>query len=348
MVVPLIKDGHCAPPTNGSLSRLPIKITGIGSCLPDRVLTNEYFENQKILSTTSKWIMRRTGIKERRIAKPDEYTSDLALRAAQRAMDMAGITPKDIDLILAATVTPDNIFPTLACWIQKRLECNDVGAVDLSAACSGFVYCLGMARNMMTMDGYQNVLVVGAETLSRITDYEDRETCIIFADGSGAAILQPCEDESSWMGPAFLCAQGRPDLLIVPGGGSRQPATVESVTRHDHFMKMSGRELFKFVVQRCVEMIEFELKRHQLSIDDIKYIIPHQANQRIMDTIADRFSIPREKVFSNIEFVGNTSSASIPIALDQLHREGKIERGDLLMLCAFGGGITWASSVVKW
>jgi 3-oxoacyl-[acyl-carrier-protein] synthase-3 len=220
--------------------------------------------------------------------------------------------------------------------------------MDLSAACSGFIYGLGVARNMIALDGYRNVLLVGADTLSKITDWQDRETCILFGDGAGAAVLQPCEEDSSWIGPTFMAAQGRPDILIVPGGGSRQPATIESVERRDHFMKMKGREVFRFVVHRCMQMIKQELKRHSVGIGDIKYFIPHQANQRILDTIAERFDIPPSKVFSNIARVGNTSGASIAIGLDELNRDGLLERGDLLMFLAFGGGLTWASTVVKW
>jgi 3-oxoacyl-[acyl-carrier-protein] synthase-3 len=223
-----------------------------------------------------------------------------------------------------------------------------VGALDISAACSGFIYGLSVARSMIIANCYKNVLLVGAETLSKITDWNDRETCILFADGAGAAILQPCENGTSWMGPAFLAAKGAPEILSVPGGGSRQPATVESVERRDHFMKMQGREVFRFVVHRCIQMIKRELKRHSLTIRDIKYFIPHQANQRILDTIAQKFDIPKEKVFSNISHVGNTSSASVAIGLDELNREGLIQRGDLLMLLAFGAGLTWASTVIRW
>ena len=215
-------------------------------------------------------------------------------------MEAAGVTARDIDLIIASTITPDNIFPNLACWLQKRLECRKVGAFDLSSACSGFVYGLGMARNAIAMDGYRNVLLVGAETLSKITDWEDRETCILFADGAGAAVLQPCGEGESWIGRPFLAAEGRPEVLIVPGGGSRKPASMESVRNRDHFMKMAGREVFKFAVKQCVQMIRREFDLHGLTMDDIRYFVLHQANQRILDAVAERFRIPDGKVFSNI------------------------------------------------
>ena len=334
--------------TKKNVRNIPIRIAGMGACLPENVVTNEDLAASPDLDTTSKWIEQRTGIKERHIALPGECTSDFAVKAAEQAMKEAGIKASDIDLILAATITPDNIFPTLACWLQKRLGCREIGSLDLTAACSGFVYGLGMARSMITTDGLENVLLVGAETLSKITDWTDRETCIIFADGAGAAVLQPCEEGSSWIGPPFLAAQGEPDILIVPGGGSRKPATVETVENRDHFMKMSGRDVFRFVVERCLQMVDLELTRHNVTLDEIKYIVPHQANQRILDLIADRLKMPREKIFSNIEHVGNTSSASIPIALAEMESKGLIERGDLLLLCAYGGGLTWASVLIKW
>lgn len=326
--------------------RASVYIAGIGACLPDRIVSNE--DLVKNLDTNVEWIEQRTGIKKRHIADDDQCTSDFAVVASERAMARAGVTAEDIDLIMTATITPDNIFPTLACWLQKRLGCREIGAIDLSAACSGFVYGLGFARNMIALDGYRNILLVGAETLSKITDPRDRETCVIFADGAGAAVLQPSTNGISWMGPAFLASQGRPDLLSVPGGGSRQPATVESVQQGDHYMKMAGRQVFKFVVGRCADMIRLEFDRHRISVDDIKYIIPHQANQRIMDAIADRLGLPRGKVYSNIASVGNTSAASVPIAMAEMDRKGLIRRGDLLLLCVFGGGITWASMVLKW
>ncbi|MHC4660450.1 MAG: beta-ketoacyl-ACP synthase III, partial [Planctomycetota bacterium] len=317
--------------------KAPVRIAGIGSCLPEKIVTNDDIAKMPDLDTSDEWITQRTGIKKRHIARDDECTSDIAVVAAERAIKMAGITAKDIDLIISATITPDNIFPTLSNWVQKRLGCNEVGSVDVVAACSGFIYGLGMARNYVVVDGYKNVLLVGAETLSKITDWKDRDTCVLFADGAAAAILQPCEENSSWIGPVFMGSRGLPEVLITPGGGSRIPASHESVDNRDHYMKMAGREVFKIVVNLFETMSKLELERHKLTIDDIKYVIPHQVNQRIMDTVANRQKWPKDKIYSNLERVGNTSSASVPIALTEMVEEGLLERGDLIMSCVFGG-----------
>jgi len=328
--------------------RAPIRIAGIGSCLPEKVVTNDEIANMPDLITSDEWIRKRTGIQQRHIADKDQATSDIAIVAAERAMEMAGITAKDIDLIICATVTPDNIFPTLSNWIQKRLDCNEVGSVDVSAACAGFIYGMGMARNYITLDGYKNILLIGAETLSKIIDWKDRNTCVLFADGAAAAILQPCEEDSSWIGPAFLGSKGMPEVLITPAGGSRIPASHESVDNRQHYMKMAGREVFKIVVKIFEDLARMELERHNLTIDDIKYVVPHQVNQRIMDMVSERLNWPEGKIFSNLWRVGNTSSASVPIALTEMIEKGLIERGDLILSCVFGGGMTWASVIFRW
>jgi len=328
--------------------KAPVRIAGIGSCLPEKCVTNQDIAGMPDLITSDEWIRKRTGIQQRYIAEPDQCTSDIAVVAAERAMEMAGITSKDIDLIICATVTPDNIFPTLGNWLQKRLDCNEIGSFDISAACSGFIYGIGMARNYIMLDGYKNVLVVGAENLSKITDWKDRNTCVLFADGAGAVILQPCEKNSSWVGPVFMGSRGLPEVLITPAGGSKMPASHETVDNRQHYMKMVGREVFKIVVNLFETTAKMELERHNLTIDDIKYVVPHQVNQRIMDMVSERLKWPKGKIFSNLWRVGNTSSASVPIALTEMIEKGLVERGDLILSCVFGGGMTWASVLLRW
>jgi 3-oxoacyl-[acyl-carrier-protein] synthase-3 len=320
----------------------------MGSCLPDRIVTNEDIANMPGLITSDDWITRKTGIRERHIARDDETTSDIAVVAAERAMEMAGITSKDLDLIICATVTPDTHFPTLSNWLQEKLGCNEIGSMDVAAACSGFIYSLGMARNYILLDGYKNVLVVGAENLSKILDWEDRNTCVIFADGAGAAVLQPCEEGSSWLGPTYLGSRCMPEATTKPAGGAKMPASHETVENRQHYIKMVGRQVFNVAVEKFEQLARLELKRHNLSIDDIKYVIPHQVNQNIIDIVSEKLGWREGKVFSNLEHTGNTSSAAVPIALSEMLEQGLIERGDLLLSCVFGAGMTWASIVIKW
>jgi 3-oxoacyl-[acyl-carrier-protein] synthase-3 len=322
-----------------------IALRGTGSCLPARVLPNAEFA--RTLETTDEWIQTRTGIRERRIAGPGETTATMGLTAARRALEMADLTPQDLDLIVCATVTPEMLFPSTACFIQAGLGCRPVGAFDLLAACSGFVYGLAVGSQFVRTGAYRNVLVVGAETLSRIVDYTDRGSCILFGDGAGAAVLSATRDAGRGVRYFRLYADGNNyELLHMPGGGSRYPASIKTVTEGMHTMKINGREVYKFAVTRMQELIHEAMTDCCLTIDDIALVIPHQVNQRIIDSAVRHMNFPPEKVMGNLERYGNTSAASVPIALDEAMRTGRLRAGDTVLLVAFGGGFTWASAVV--
>ncbi|MFN0066585.1 MAG: beta-ketoacyl-ACP synthase III [Limisphaerales bacterium] len=321
-------------------------ITGVGSYLPDRVLTNADLE--RMVETTDDWITTRTGIKERRLAAPDEATSDLAAAAARRAMEMAGVTAEQIDLIIVATITPDMLFPSTACLVQRKLGARRAAAFDLEAACSGFIYGLEIGQQFITSRTYDTVLVIGAEKLSTIIDWKDRNTCVLFGDGAGAAILQN-RPRSHGLLTACMGADGdKADLLSMPAGGSRIPATPESVTSRLHFLRMDGKETFKSAVNAMLTAAQEALLRCNLDIAAIKCVIPHQANRRIIDAVADRLGAGPEKVFVNLDRYGNTSAASVAIALDEAVRTGRIQRGDLVLLVVFGAGLTWGAAVIEW
>jgi 3-oxoacyl-[acyl-carrier-protein] synthase-3 len=322
-----------------------IALRGTGSFLPARVLPNAEFE--KTLDTSDEWIQTRTGIRERRVAGPGETTASMGLAAARRALEMADLTPQDLDLIVCATITPEMMFPSTACFIQAGLGCRHIAAFDLLAACSGFVYSLAVGSQFIRTGAYRNVLVVGAETLTRVVDYRDRGSCILFGDGAGAAVLSATREPGRGLNYFKLYADGsQPDLLCLPGGGSRYPASAQSVADGMHFLKLNGREVYKFAVTRIQELIQEAMAACELSMEDVAMVIPHQVNQRIIDSAMRHMNFPPEKMMGNLERYGNTSAASVPIALDEAMRTGRLKPGDKILLVAFGGGFTWASAVL--
>ncbi|HEU5299844.1 MAG TPA: beta-ketoacyl-ACP synthase III [bacterium] len=321
-------------------------IAGIGHYLPERILTNA--EIEALVETSDEWIVTRTGIRERRIAAPEQASSDLGLEAAREAMADAGVGPDDLDLIIVGTATPDMLFPATACILQDRLGAKRAGAFDLSAACSSWVYGIAVAHGYVSSGMAETVLVVGAETLSKITNWKDRSTCVLFGDSAGAAVIRPCEPGQGFLS-FYLGADGAGGPLIsLPGGGSRYPASYETIERGDHYLQMNGREVYKFAVRLIPKAIEEAASRAGVRLEDVDWFIPHQANIRIIDAAAERLGQPREKFFINVERFGNTSSASVPVALYEAVRGGKIRRGDLTVMVAFGGGLTWASTALRW
>lgn len=324
----------------------PCSIIGVGSYVPERVLTNA--DLTRMVDTSDEWIISRTGIRERRLAAPDQFTSDLAAAAARKALANAGVTPEQVDLIIVATITPDMPFPNTACLVQQKIGATRAAAFDIEAACSGFIYALEIGQQFIMSRTYETVLVIGAEKLSTITDWQDRNTCVLFGDGAGAAVLQSRSDSHGLLVTCMGADGSKGSLLCMPGGGSRQPATAESVQARLHYLKMDGKETFKNAVTAMVQAGQEALRRCELTIHQIKCIIPHQANQRILDAVADRLGAKPEQVFMNLERFGNTSAASVAIALDEAVQQGRIQRGDLVLLVVFGAGFTWASAVIEW
>jgi len=321
-------------------------ITGVGSYVPAKILTNADLE--KMVDTSDEWIITRTGIKSRRLAAKDEFTSDLAAHAAQRAMKKAGVTPDQIDLIIVATITPDMPFPATACIVQQKIGAHRAAAFDLEAACSGFIYGLEVGQQFIMSRTYDTVLVIGAEKLSSIVDWKDRNTCVLFGDGAGAAVLQS-RPNSHGLLTAVMGADGsKGNLIHMPGGGSRCPASVDSVSARLHFLRMEGKETFKNAVQAMLTAAREALHRCELDITKIKCVIPHQANQRIIDAVGERLGATPEQLFVNLDRYGNTSAASVAIALDEAVSSGKIQRGDLILLIVFGAGLTWGAAVIEW
>ena len=321
-------------------------ISGVGSYVPEKILTNADLE--KMVETSDEWITSRTGIKERRIAAPNEHTSDLATKAAERAMKMAGVTADQIDLIIVATLTPDMLFPSTACLVQRKLGATRAAAFDMEAACSGFIYALEIGQNFVMARTYETVLVIGAEKLSSIVNWKDRNTCVLFGDGAGAAILQNRENSHGLLTAVMGADGNKADLLSMPGGGSACPATPESVAKGLHYLRMDGKETFKNAVQAMVSAAHEAMKRCEVDITKIKCVIPHQANQRIVDAVGERLGCTPEQLFVNLHKYGNTSAASVAIALDEAVFSGKIKRGDLILLVVFGAGLTWGAAVIEW
>lgn len=321
-------------------------ILSIGSAVPEQVLTNADLE--KRVDTSDEWIRSMTGISERRIASEGETTSDYAVKAAKIALERAGLTPEDIDLIILATFTGDTPLPAAACRVQNALGCKNIPAFDLSAGCSGWVYSLATANAYITSGMYKHVLVIGADLLSKVTNWTDRSTCILFGDGAGAAVVGPVEKDYGFL--AFdLGADGAgAELLSIQAGGSRTPITPEALANHDDKMIMEGREVFKFAVKIQGEACERVLGKIGLKIEDVELVVPHQANIRIIDSAVQRLGLPKDKFFVNIQKYGNTSAASVPIAMEEAWREGMIKKDDHIIVVGFGAGLTWAAGVMKW
>jgi 3-oxoacyl-[acyl-carrier-protein] synthase-3 len=321
-------------------------ITGTGSALPAKILTNADLE--KMVDTSDEWITSRTGIKERRIATSGEYTSTFATEAARRAMLMAGISPEELDLIIVGTVTPDFPFPSTACIIQNGLGACNAVAFDVSAACSGFIYGLSIADSFIKSGRFKKALVIGAEVLSRVVDWSDRNTCILFGDGAGAAIVEASENLTGVLSSHIFSNGSCWDLLYQPGSGSRNPASDRSIDPSLLFISMQGNEVFKHAVRAMEEAALAALSANNLAASDLSLFIPHQANMRIVNATAKRLGLPAEKVFINLHNYGNTSAASIPIALDEANRQGRLIKGDSVLLDAFGGGFTYGSALLRW
>jgi 3-oxoacyl-[acyl-carrier-protein] synthase-3 len=320
-------------------------LAGFGSQLPEKRLTNE--DLSKMVDTNDEWITQRTGIKERRIAVEGETTATLATAAGRKAIASAGLKPSDIELIVCATITPEMTFPSTGCYIGAALGLGGVPAFDLSAACSGFIYALVTGANFIKAGQARNVLVIGAETLSRITDYTDRSSCILFGDGAGAVVLQRSNDLGRGLIYSSLHADGAGADAMTCIPGSRFPLSAQMIADRQHFMKIKGREVYKFAVTKFEELIMQAMRACELSPEQVKLIIPHQVNKRIIDSAMEKLGMPVDKAFVNIDRYGNTSAASIPIALDEAHRTGRITAGDAVIFVAFGGGLTWANAVVR-
>jgi len=321
-------------------------IIGTGSYLPEKVLTN--FDLEKMVDTSDEWIFTRTGIRERHVVGGDTATSDLAVEAARRALEDARVAPEEVDLIAVATITPDYPLPATACIVQDRLGAKKAGAFDLQAACSGFVYGIHLAAGYLAAHPDKTVLVIGAETLTKMTDYTDRTSCILFGDGAGAVVMRTGEAGQGLLNGELGADGSGYAMMITPGGGSRQPASHATVDARLHYMKIRGREVFKFAVTKMGDLMENALKTNGLSVEDVALVVPHQVNVRIISAAAERIGLPLEKVYINIDRVGNTSAASVAIALDEAKRAGRIRRGDIVILLGFGGGLTWSSAVLRW
>src|ERR1700754_2322341 len=321
-------------------------ILGTGHSYPEGILTNA--DLTKLVETSDEWITTRTGIKQRRKAAPGEYTSMFAVRAARQAIERARLDPADIDLLLCATVTPDQILPSTGCIIQAELGANNAAAMDIVAACSGFLYGVSLADSMIRTGQVRHAVVVGAEILTQYVDYTDRQTCVLFGDGAGAAVLGPVEGNSGILASKIKSDGRFQEQLYSPGGGTRRKPSAETLASGDHFFKMRGNELFKVAVRSMAEISREVLETSGLRTEDIDLFIPHQANQRITEAVADRLNVGTEKIYSNIAVHGNTSSASIPIALDECVEAGRIKEGDLVLMTSFGGGVTWGGVLVRW
>lgn len=325
----------------------PVTFLGTGSCVPQRVLTNADLE--QMVDTSDEWITTRTGIKERRLVAEGETTSDLATCAAKRALDNAGVKAHELDLIIVATITPDTLTPATACYIQRNLEAFNALAFDISAACAGYLYAIRTAESLLASGAYQKALVIGAEVLSSVTNWQDRNTCVLFGDGAGACILGKAKEGQGRILSSSLGTDSKQiDLLKIPGGGVACPITPKNIDSHPKTLQMQGREVFKLAVNAMRNAAESVIASAKLSAEDINLVIPHQANLRIIDAIADRLKVDKNRVFINLEKYGNTSSASIAIALDEANKQGVLQRGDKLVLVAFGAGLTWGAMAIEW
>jgi 3-oxoacyl-[acyl-carrier-protein] synthase-3 len=324
------------------------RILGTGSYAPEKVLTN--FDLEKMVDTSDEWIRTRTGIEERHIAAENEAASDIALKACENALEMAGVTPDEIDLMIVATISGDKPFPSTACFIQKKLAAFNSVCFDIQAACSGFLFGLDIANSMMSANpSYKKALVLGVEKITYLTDWTDRNTCVLFGDGSGAVVLERTDDDSSGLVAAKLACDGKyTDILQVPAGGSAKPIDENVLKNREQFITMAGQEVFKLAVNAMVGACKDALEKASLDTSEIRWLIPHQANKRIISAVGKRLNLTERNVYINVNKYGNTSAASIPIALDEIVRSGQIERGEYLLLTAFGAGLTWGASLIRW
>jgi 3-oxoacyl-[acyl-carrier-protein] synthase-3 len=329
----------------GSMNGARISITGLGCYVPEKVVTND--DIATLVDTSDEWIQERTGIRERRIARDDEALSDLCVPAAEQALAAAGVTALEIDLIIVATVTPDMIFPSTAAIVADRIGATNAAAYDLSAGCTGFMYALAQAAGMIAGGLGERILVIGADTLSKIVDWTDRSTCILFGDGAGAVVLERVES-GGFLGFELGADGSGGDELYVPAGGSRAPASLETVQGSQHYVKMNGREVFKFATRVLVSSAEALLERCNLAVGDVDVYVPHQANVRIIDHAARKLGVPEEKVVVNVDRFGNTSSASIPLALADAAADGRLRQGELVLMTGMGAGLTWGSGLIEW
>lgn len=328
-------------------TQIPVTIAGTGSYLPERILTNE--ELSTLVDTSDEWITSRTGIKERRIAAEGEFTSHMATKAAEKALEQAGISGAEVDLIIVATITPDTLTPATACYVQQNLGAFSAVAFDISAACSGFLYAMKIAKRLISDGAFKNALIIGAEKLSSFVNWEDRNTCVLFGDGAGAAVLRAsAEGEGRIIATDIGTDGAQTHLLNIPGGGSACPITLQNADQRLASLAMLGKEVFKHAVTRMKQSAETVLQRAGIAPEDVKLVVPHQANLRIIDAIADRLTVPKDRVFTNLQKYGNTSAAAVAIALDEAHRQGRFERGDNIVLVVFGAGLTWAAAAIEW
>ena len=328
------------------MSSISAVILGTGRAVPERVLTNADLE--KMVDTSDEWIRTRTGVRERRIASPDEPVSKYCVEAARAALEAAGLDPLEIGLIVVATVTPDMPIPATACIVQEQLGCRHATAFDMQAGCSGYIYAQSVAKQFVVSGRVRHALVIGAELLSKFLDWSDRTTCIIFADGAGATVLSQGELPRGVLSSAMHSDGSMADLISLPGGGSAHPPTSATIDAGMHFIKMRGNETFKMAVRSIEDVCREVLDAASLGPDDVDWFVPHQANRRIIDAVASRLGVPGERCCVNIDRYGNTSAASIPIALDEAVREGRVNTGDVVLMAAFGAGLTWAASVLRW
>ena len=326
---------------------MSVLIRGTGSALPERVISNADLE--RLIDTNDEWIVTRTGIRERRMLAPEEATSDIVTRAAQRALEQAGLTAKDLDLIIVATCTPDTFTPATANHVHRNL-CRGftIPAFDVNAACSGFVYGLEVAMSMLNAAGYRRVLLAGGEALTRFMDYEERTVCILFGDAAGAVVLERSVEPGGVLATTLRSDGQYSDMIQIPGGGARKPVSPYVLAQREAFVKMNGPQVFKVAVQSMDQVARDTLAKVGWKVDDVDWVIAHQANKRILSAVADRLEVPAEKMPTNLEVRGNTSAASIPVLLDECNRAGRFKPGDKLLLVAFGGGLTWGAAAVEW
>jgi len=323
-----------------------VKIIGTGAYTPEKVLCNADLE--KMVETSDEWITTRTGIKERRIASPEQATSDLGIEAARLALKDAGLTPSDIDLIIVATSTPDTLFPSTACWIQKGLKADHIPAFDISVGCTGVIYGMVLAESLILYGTVKKILLIGGELLTKITNWKDRNTCVLFGDAAGAFVIAESQDDSGMLSHYWKSDGDLTELLFQPGGGSRIPASEDSVRKDLHFLHMKGNEVFKHAVKRMGEAAVETLKKAGLKKEDVDYLIPHQANIRIIEATGKRLKLTEDKVFVNIHKTGNVSVASIPLAVNELKKQKRLDKGNIVVMVAFGAGFTWGALTYRW